>query len=150
LYTLDTDFTPQPRSIVLISPEHLHLWLLHQQRRLSSTITILTKLSIDYAHISEPFIYRDITTEKIYLIQNVRSGELSRALHLTLVYHHRGYNSGYHTKPYHSHESIPHLIHGISTNQTIVDLASHIRGSSEYVHVLRYKDEYYAAMLPLL
>ena len=150
LYTYDTDFTPQPRSLVLITVEHLQAWLTHIQRRLGHTTPILTKLNLDYAHVSEPFIYRDINTEKMYLIQNVRYGHLSRALHLALQYHHRGYNTGYLTPPYHSPEIIPHLIYGISTSQTLLTIESHLPGSSEYLQVLRYKDEYYAAMLPLL
>ena len=150
LYTYDTDFTPQPRSLVLITVEHLQAWLTHIQRRLGSTTPILTKLNLDYAHVSEPFIYRDINTEKMYLIQNVRYGQLSRALHLALQYHHRGYNTGYLTPPYHSPEILPHLIYGISTSQTLLTIESHLPGSPEYLQVLRYKDEYYAAMLPLL
>ena len=150
LYTYDTDFTPQPRSLVLITVEHLQAWLTHIQRRLGSTTPILTKLNLDYAHVSEPFIYRDINTEKMYLIQNVRYGQLSRALHLALQYHYRGYNTGYLTPPYHSPEIIPYLIYGISTSQTLLTIESHLPGSSEYLQVIRYKEEYYAAMLPLL
>jgi hypothetical protein len=150
LYTLESDFTVRPKSIVLITNEHLQAWLNHQQRRTGSTTTILTKLNLAYGHLSEPFMYRDINTQKIYLIQNVYRGELLRALHLSLQWHHRAYNTGYMTAAYNGSAYVPHVVYSISTNQTLIAVEDNTIKSQEYVQVLRYKDQYYAAMLPFL
>ncbi|CAH6418655.1 Divergent VETF early transcription factor large subunit [uncultured virus] len=158
LYQWDTDFIQVPKSIVFTEDEHLRAWLTMQLRRGAGSTSagslihsILRKVSLSMYREAEPFIYHDTDTGKMYLVQNVKGGEVSRALGATLNWYHRGINDGLMT----AHvdialETVPHVIYGISRSETLVVVEDKSNKSLVYVQLLRYAPDNYAAMLPIL
>lgn len=165
LYIVETDFTQIPKSIVFIDADHLYKWVLRQARRGTTNTLInpiLHKVTQDMWNIAEPFIYRDanVCREdvcKTYIIQNVKEGNIQRALKVDVNWHYRGINTGVNTLPNETEvdiDELPHAIYGISKSQTLVCIEKNTGGHNFYLQFLRFgsnPESYrYAAMLPIL
>lgn len=158
LYTLDSDFIQVPKSVIFTDTEHMTNWLAHHALRGKGMIgtsqsinPIMEKLDSGLAFEMEPFIYRDMSTSKMYLIQNVKGGELSRCVNVCLYWYYEGINGGSKTLPYPGTvDSVPHVTYAISTSQVLVPVLDKSQKNVPYVQVLRYTKDRYAAMLPIL
>ena len=159
LYKWESDFRSVPKTVVFTDVEHLNGWLTHQSRRGITNTSINPILynmneGMASAENSQPFIYRESTSGKIYLIQNVRGGEIARAIKVALTWYYHGLNPGYSTEPDPEQmtlESIPHVIYSISTSQIVAPYEINTGGHDVFMQFLRYPQSgLYAAMLPIL
>ena len=83
---------------------------------------ILEKLDFNIEGADEPFIYRDFETGKMYLVQNVKGGELQRAVGACTDWYSYGINPGNGVPPSPLQLSdLPHVIYGISTSVRVAD-----------------------------
>lgn len=153
LYERDEDFIVVPKSVVFTLYAHFQNWLLYQNKQVSSLINPIYKIVDDSKALTttEPYIYKDLETNKIYLIQNVKGGEIGRVISVCLTWFYDGINTGLLTLPSeYTLDQTPHVIYGISKSQTLLAIADESKGTNTFIQILRYAPNRYAAMLPIL
>ena len=170
LYVLDTDFEFRPKSVVFTETSHLKEWLKTQKQHefSSSMVPIHTRLDLDIGTMSQPYLYQD-TAKKMYIIQNVRNGELSRVFNLLTTWYQKKINLGYECPPYVYEDTIvetsqqivelniSHIIYGISSNETAVPISVFLTDEDKekgdeaiiYYQMLKFSDTSYAGMIPI-
>lgn len=163
LYVFDTDFTHRPESIILISSEHYAAWRRHQKENSASKLVVIKEINDASALIKEPFLFQDTKTNKIYIVQNVKSRRIEEsagsAFNVAITWKERGQNLGYYASPLkvHDYQHRPHIIYAISVTFSLAFL--NINPPKEagidpnnYLTFIRYDkgNGNYAALLPLL
>jgi len=162
MYSEDIDFINLPDSIVLIG-KHFDEWLLTQHMNMDEKTVVLEKLDYTLAHREEPYIYKDVSTGKIYMVQNVVGSNKIKALWIAYNWAMTGYNSGY--KPTIDSkidiESLPYIVYGISENYNMIAIKNYdnSKGKYPFLQILSYSLDsnsmekqisgFYAALLPI-
>ena len=138
IFTDAEDFLTQPYVLVFVGEKDLDSWLKSMTLPSFTNITIRTKLDISLGNLDEPYIYL-APDKKIYLIQNVRDGEFSRALTVALYWTQHRINMGIQADPYIGDTPV-HVIYGISASGTPVigEGDDHSGKSPVYLQLLRY------------
>ena len=165
LYEYETDFKPQPQSLIFVNPRHLQSWLTNQgQKRSASSIVlpIRSTLNLSMTFYTEPYLYRDKSTFKIYIVQNVRGGDFRRAVSVVLKWNSDGVNIGSDAEQVDfSKVSLPYAIYGISKEEGLTPIIDRTLASAptNYFEFLCYApklvggqivDGTFAALLPIL
>lgn len=167
IYIYEEDFNQIKDSIVLIDENFIKKWIDLKKEGSSiysdDKLEIIKSINIDFYDKSEPYIYKDQFTGKIYLVQNVKSGELSRALNLCMKWETDKINYGVNIEPLNEEfinnfsddpfDNISYLIYGISKNSKLVPIQNKVVNNKRKIYqVLRYtKDSNkYAALLSIL
>ena len=110
----------------------------------------------------EPFIYQD-PTKKFYIIQNVNNSGFSKAINVAYHWYaskiNYGFDSGNYVKKVEelnipSSPGIPivfpsHVIYGISSGNILEPIRDNRNGDPNFLQLLNYNDNQFAAMLPL-
>lgn len=170
-YSDRDDYFFDPDSQFLISsPAEFEAWknayILSnsQQKRVLQELRDNIQTSIDKANYSyqTPYIYQqsgnnvvnasaDPSLDNFYLIQNVAGSNFDRAIAVALNWKKKMENSGFATDPYQPIDTkYPvHKIYGISPSGKIILNTDNSQGQDNYLEILIYDDQRYAAMLPL-
>jgi hypothetical protein len=97
-YTMPQDFQMQNEEVIFIGKESFKEWL-RSATHYKSQYTIHKKIGTRATLSPEPFLFREGKTKKIYLIQNVKRGDLSRALEVGRQWRQEKINPGVQAKP---------------------------------------------------
>jgi hypothetical protein len=148
----EEDFTPQRRVAIFTDERDMKTWLNTLDKLSFKNIIIEDTLNISNALRSEPYLYIG-PTGNIYLIQNVIGGNRMRAINVGYYWYMRKINLG-HTALEFDTETLGNLpvyvVYGISPALAPVIIENHAGDSTQYLQVLSYGSNQYAAMLPLL
>jgi hypothetical protein len=119
---------------------------------------------------TEPFIYKNLTTERSYLVQNVQGGRIQCVLSACLIWQQRGHNATFFAPPLLENLEVERarmmagesgdfhfefIEYGIGNAKTIVPIGVYPKTSmgkedtSKFLEVLFYDTDRYAALLPL-
>lgn len=156
-YTIPQDFYSTPEEVVFIGKDVFKKWL-KSASQYKSQYTIHSSISTSQSLSSEPFLFREQSTNKIYLIQNVKNGDISRALHASELWKTQKYNPGINVEPI-STENLDYVIYGntfLTSKQELTLLEKHQNKdnlSFQPLRILQYNSKdpkRYAAMLELL
>jgi len=135
---------------------------LRRIQNLKDTVqTILNPNSYIYP---EPYIYQeydnnilgsniDPASDRFYLIQNVASGNIKRALNVCYIWSRDKINLGYNASQYTSpdgSDQLSHMVYTISPNGTLALSKDNRVGMGTYMSILDYGDDKYAAILELI
>jgi hypothetical protein len=152
-YVNDDDFEKKNQAVVFTNSSHLKSWISYHRQMKSdrgTIIPIFETLDLSATLYNEPYIFRDKETSKIYMIQNVKDGDINRAYAVAAKWRIQGINSGFETPP-EPHAQFPYSISGILVDGNVYPLIDHTQGGTDYFQYLKYnKNDMYAAMLPLL
>ena len=157
IYLYEEDFKQKKENIIFMDETFMKKWINLQKYDINlysenTSANILKKISIDFYNMSEPYIYKDQTNGKIYLIQNVKSGNLSRALNLCKIWKKDLFNYGIETPEDPDEDFTPYVVYGISKNNELVPIKNETNDEKEFFQVLKYTTDSnkYASILPIL
>jgi len=151
-HSSEESFKQQANVAIFVNEKDLLSWMVNQENRLLKFYLIKDKLDNSSMVTLEPFIYRDVDG-KIYLIQNVIGGELSRAFTAAVDWYNRKFNSGSQSKQF---EGTPaYMVYAVNDSGIIVPFQDKTGGNDLYVKILRYgvsdlDNGRYAAILDLI
>lgn len=155
VFEYEWDFSPHLNTRVLISSNHFDSWYnYYKNKKLSGNII---QESIDdelLLSTKEPIFFKDVRTNKIYIIQNVFGREKEKALFVSNHWKNTKFNYGYNSPP--ADEMVlakPYVVYNITyTKQLEMKYAENISSDStnNYLQILVFGTNYYAALLPLL
>ncbi len=157
IYLWEDDFIgkddPDPNKVIFLSTRHLNAWINYQIKRSIPTGTqniIYRKAEQSRVFEIYPYIYYDSRTQKAFIIQNVQGGELARVFSLCINWKNYSTNLGFSAESY-TGEDVPHVIYGISADETLIQIQDNSNEDLEYYHIIRYTERgRYAAMLPII
>jgi hypothetical protein len=155
LYREAIDFNPQPSTAILVGERDLQGWLRSLSRPGVKNMIVRDRLDLAFGVSDEPYLYAlpDPTTDvvRMYMIQNVLSGDRNRALHVAKTWYLDKVNLGFQADlPSLDVEMPVHVIFGISTAATPIPMEDLSGGNTSYLELLTYGSNQYAAMLPML
>lgn len=171
-YSQKDDFNFDPQSqFILSSLKEYNDWL--QEYTPSSNIrrqiiqnlkeNVQSTLQTDTFTYTQPYIYQrsgntiisssyNPAEDKFYLIQNVVANDLRRAIQVALNWFNKKRNTGFNTEKYDPDTSIfpVHIVYRIFPGGGIIVEQNNTQGSENYLEILSYGGNLYAAMLPLM
>ena len=159
LFMYEDDFPKKKGAVVFIDTKHLTSWIKSQIGRgvaTSSILPILHKLEISMAFTTEPYLYKDPSTSKVYIVQNVRNGDKLRAMSVITNWYTLGRNTGYDTPAFTGNPNVMQVVYAINISGDMAVFASNVpeMESYSYYQFLRYtrseKAEIFAALIPLV
>lgn len=146
----EEDFKQQKRVAIFTSERDMRTWLESFDALSFKNIVIENKLDSGYALRSEPYLYT-APDEKIYLIQNVIGGDKLKVINIAYNWYVHKINIGYRASEFPDPDNIPvHVIYQIGPSLSPVMLENNAGDSTNYLQLLTYGADRYAAMLPLL
>ena len=155
LYREASDFNRQPNTVILIGERDLQGWLRSLSRPGVRNMAIRDRLDLAFGVSDEPYLYAMANVEtgesRIYMIQNVVAGDRGRALNVAQEWYLHKINLGFQANKPGPEMPIPvHVVFGISTAATPIPVEDLSSGSAQYLQLLTYGNNQYAAMLPML
>ena len=144
----EEDFKPQRRVAIFTNEENMRTWLDTLDKLSFRNIIIENELNISNALRLEPYLYYS-PTKNIYLIQNVSGGDRRRAINVAFNWYLYKVNIGHDTPEY--DQDLPvYVVYGISPALAPILIENNAGESMQYLQILSYGSNQYAAMLPLL
>jgi hypothetical protein len=153
-HTWDSDFKPGDSNSYFFSGAKSALtWIDYQTNR--DTTTFISNKAVAPAIAQEiskfPYLYKDSHTTKIFIIQNVKGGGLSRVINVCHIWATTAQNKGFLTDKYELGDFPPYVVYTISSAEDMIQVRDNSDGDLNYYHVVQYSgEERYAAMLPLV
>jgi len=145
LYIWASDFPSFAKTLFFNQRNNYSDWLKSSQKS-NEFNKIIEEIPLEIYTSIEPKIYHK--NNDMFIVQNVRNGELSRALTLSLFWKQTGINKGYEIDPINT-INIVHMIYGLSKIGTIVPIEDKTENMNDYLEVL-YMDGRYLGLLRLL
>lgn len=155
IFEHEWDFRYINKNRILIGDSHINTWIHLHEKNYKNEIQIVTELNLsNIANMDkeEPFIYKDVNGNHMYLIQLVKDNLFSRALACGNLWNKNKINLGYNVNPNETNQNIPYVIYSISAAFGItIESDNDIKASQEdeFVSILRLGDELYASMMLL-
>jgi hypothetical protein len=152
-YKSPRDFTQYRNNIIFADMRDFRLYIDIKKRNSTLEYTIKSKNDPD-AH--DPYIINDPRNKVYYMVQNVRDGELLRALAVCKSWYLNRINTGYETPPL--LKRISHISNIFDTNGQLTGLLDTTGGDKNFVEVLyngsindynSQRFNYFSALLPL-
>jgi hypothetical protein len=85
------------------------------------------------------------------MIQNVSDLKFDRAINVAYIWYTSQRNNGYDTDDFPSEKIYPkYAVYELGSNGDLVATEDHTSGDSNYLRLLKYSKDSYAAILPLL
>ena len=92
------------------------------------------------------------TLHNIYIVQNAKPSHQSSlyAITIALEWYYQKRNIGFHSDKYKENEIPAHVIYKIATDKTLELYKDNTGGDSNFIELLEYNTNHYAALLPIL
>lgn len=146
----EEDFKSQRRVAIFTEEKDMRTWLNSLNKLSFKNIVIEYELNISNALLTEPYLYT-APTGNIYMIQNVVGGDRLRSLNVAYNWYLHKVNIGHAAPEYEDTQNIPvFVVYGISPALAPVIIENQAGESLQYLQILSYGSDQYAAMLPLL
>lgn len=146
----EEDFIHSRRTAVFIGESDMRTWLNSLDKLSFKNIIIENELNISNGLRIEPYLY-NAPTGNIYVIQNVVGGDKLRAINVAYNWYVNKINSGHSSDPFKDVNNVPiFVVYGISPALSPVVIENHAGDSIQYLQLLSYGKDQFAAMLPLL
>ena len=142
------DFTSYPRIGIFVSEKDFKIWLNTLDKISFTNLVIQDKLNIKNSQRTEPYLYSD--GSKIYLVQNVLGGQKPRAIQAAYNWYLTKNNPGYKANPFDGDVFPVNVVYGIGPSASLAVVENNAGTSTNYLQILNYGTEQYAALLPLL
>jgi hypothetical protein len=155
LYEYESDFKSKFQSIIFTKYDTLESWVNYQIKdENKEEIVIHQKLNLSMALKTTPYIFEDVKTNKIYIIQNVKNADFERATYLINYWIENKINIGYNVKNK-IQLTDNYVIYSIDKTGGLVpikDTTGMTENSSPkfFYQFLEYSKNNYAAMIPIL
>lgn len=146
----EEDFIHSRRTAVFIGESDMRTWLNSLDKLSFKNIIIENELNISNALRTEPYLY-NAPTGNIYMIQNVSGGDKLKSINVAYNWYISKKNIGHSSEQFKDVENVPvFVVYGISPALSPIVIENHAGESTQYLQLLSYGSEQYAAMLPLL
>lgn len=153
-YIWEMDFfqSGNTNKLIFLNTNAIKDWIANEAKKSSRSgnqIIIQKKTNSTDLFNPNPYMYLDTSTGKVFIIQNVQSGDLDRALNVCNQWSLQVKNIGFSAESV-DITSMKYIIYGISRNDKLVQVSDMSNETIDYFHIMRYtKEGRYAAMLPL-
>jgi hypothetical protein len=153
VYEYEWDFTPHPHTRVLIDETHFESWVVYYKNKKNTGNMIYTLFDLDLLRDSnEPILFKDEKSSKVYIIQNVQGRDKETALNLAEYWKQYKFNFGYSPPKFKDVLQKAYVVHGITYDYKLdLEYVRNIKEETaeDYLQVLHFENDYYAAMLPI-
>jgi len=153
VYEYEWDFTPHPHTRVLIGESHFESWIVYYRTKKNTGNIIYNTFDLELLRDSnEPILFKDIKTNKIYVVQNVQGRDKETALNLAEYWKQYKFNFGYNPPKFKNILSNPYVVYGVTYDYKLeLEYVRNITEESQndYLQVLHFENDYYAALLPI-
>lgn len=140
-----TDFKPQDFVNIFVTTHDFQSWLKTRFNYKSSNLQIVDEIQVKYKTLFNPYIYHH-TNGNFYLIQNVDDGSLERVYTVGLSWLQYNINPGFYAEP--STITPVNQMYNLTSAGILNDITEPPT-ESQFVAVLDYGNQYYAAILTL-
>ncbi len=151
-YMYSSDFTEKQENEIIVGRKNYKNWIFQRKKDIQSNDVnpIILSLDAKMYKIVEPFIYKDISTSKIYLVQNVSFADKSRVFNVCKEWNEKEVNIGFYSDK--TYTTPPHLIYGLSLSGTIEIIEDNTDENENYCSILKWDKnaEKYSALIPIL
>jgi hypothetical protein len=155
VYKYEWDFTSYPFTRMLMGEAHFESWNHYYKNKKNTGNTIYEYINSEIILSSnEPILFKDEKTGKIYIVQNVLGREKERSLFLAKYWKDYKYNFGY-TAPVLKGKDLdlPFAVYKISYDFKLQ--FEYVQNTEEinvddYLQILMFGPNYYAALLPVV
>ena len=166
IFINEIDFIPRMKQLILADSEKLAKWEDYYRREAEEISIVYNDINMNFMFRSEPYIclYTEINKIKplsyMFLIQNTRNKNINSALYLCSMWNTEKHNIGSAVVvPSDFSIDLNYIIFGITKSQKISPIKivnsdetfgeNKFDPSAEYLYILEYTKNDYAAMLPL-
>ena len=161
LYNDENDFIHTKSTMIFVGESSLKSWLYSMIHLGVESSNIKKKLNISFSAHQYPYLYQSLD-KHIYLIQNVKTGDLYRAINSAYSWYLNSKNPGFDSDKYDpaKEEGIPpYYVYSISTSGDLIPITDKTNGNTDYIKILSYSTKsivgnigahQYAAILPML
>lgn len=151
LYTFDSDFHRDDRTILFLKDKNYRFWR-NQNLNQDFNSYIIEKLTYDIIDKKDPIIYRDNESGKMYIIQNVFKGDIKSAYKVSVFWSKFLINLGYDVE---NEENIEYgfRIYSISIDGGLIETSNYLsdndQKSDKALMILDYGYDKFASILRL-
>jgi hypothetical protein len=153
VYEYEWDFTPYPHTRILIGQSHFESWAVYYRIKKHTGNLIYTSFDLELLQDSnEPILFKDEKTSKIYIVQNIQGRNKESALNLAEYWRQYKFNFGYNPPKFKDILDKPYAVYGITyDNKLELVYVRNIDNESinDYLQILKFGEDYYAALLPI-
>lgn len=152
MYTEPEDFPAHKNEYVFTRSQDLRVWIETINSRLSTVghWRLVTTLNEELRGLVNPIFFENADGESYYLVQNVNRGQANRAMTVSYNWLSFFQNSGYDTEPLQGLEMYSHKIYRYNDLGKLELIESRVRqGENNFLEILKFKDDSYAALLRL-
>lgn len=137
-YETESNFREVPNSKIFLNEKDLTAWLLSLKSSQNYTqyFNIRDKIDINMGFTTDPFMYRD-EDGRIFIVQNVIGGSLSKALAVAETWEEYKVNIGSDPIPWENEPPV-HMIYGISPGSTLVPIQDNTNNLGQFINILYY------------
>jgi len=147
-FTNEHDFNQYTNTVIFVKESDMRTWLYSRLHLSIEYSTIRKKIDFSDSIIHEPFLYQE-PSGRFYIVQNVMNLHFKRAINCCYNWFNNKVNTGYESEAY-PEEIIPnYLLYGISASNIPEPIKDKTDGNENYLRILSYGENEYAAMLPL-
>lgn len=144
-----TDFKEFPNNIIMIGETELDKWKSDRNLKRERIFQIRKTLNLAISVTTDPYLYSGPDGD-MWIIQNPSGGSINSALAIAKNWHDSRVNTGPHTPPLKEQEFPVHYIYIIATSGHLGAYQDNTEGGSPYVHIVKYGENNYGALLPLI
>lgn len=153
IFEYEWDFDIISKNRIFIDRANLDTWINNHEKNNKYELEIYEEINTDKIKCEDPFIYYSRNEKKMYLIQNVSNGNMDKALYCGYSWYLNRVNPGYDC-PMIGNEEIPYVIYSVDNSLNIFiggkeDIHMEDINKKEYITILRYSTDSYAALLNL-
>lgn len=150
IFTHESDFKYRYNTFVFTNKDDLKIWVYQKTRQGLRVGEIVTKILFEYSSYKDPYLYRD-QRDAIFMIQNISDLKFDRAINVAYIWYTTQKNKGYDIEVFPSDKIYPrYAIYELGSNGDLVATEDHTGGEANYLRLLKYSNDSYAAILPML
>lgn len=147
LFENESDFIQHTNNFIFIGDDKLNQWKSSMGYGIEM-VSYITSFDDDLKNPDierkEPFFYN--INERFYIVQNV-DGNIYSALNVSYNWYTSIYNPGYYTKEI--NKNVPYILYNIDEDKQLVPIQSNSTPVNDFLEVLTYGNNKYAALLPI-
>lgn len=143
-----SDYKQFNNTVIFIKESDMRTWLFSRTKLGIKSSKIYRKIDFNDIQIQEPFLYGD-PSGRFYIIQNVITSSFKRAIQIAYGWYTKKINYGFEATEYADPVVPRHVVYGITSANIPEPILDNREGEDQFLQILNYGDNQYAAMLPL-
>ena len=147
IFQEESDFKQFNNTVIFVNEPDMRTWLTSKTHLGIKTSNVHKKIEFTDNSGTDPFIYQD-QNNRFFIIQNVLNSDFKRSVQVAYTWYTKLINLGYSADQY--NDTIPsNIIYGITAGNIPQPIKDNRNGDTNFILLLNYGENRFAAMLPL-